>query len=196
MRRELLLQLLEVRGVLAFAFSELLLDRPKLLAQQHLALAVAELLLHLRLDVLLRREDADLPLDVHEHAAETVLDGERLEKLLPFGRRDVDVARDEVREAAGLVDLREKLLHGFLGQPHLRAQLGGALTRFLVEGGEERVLRVRGPHLVGIDDDGLEHAVLLLENAHRDSAPLPLEQKAHAARSALDRADASRPCRS
>ena len=188
-RRELLLQLLEVRCVLALAFSELLLDRPKLLAQHHLALAVADLLFHLRLDVFLRREDADLPLDVHEHAAEAVFDGKRLEKLLPFGRRDVDVARDEVREAARLVDLREELLHGLFGKPHLRPQLGSALTRFLVQGGEKGVLRVRGRHLVGIDDDGFEHAVLLLENAHRDSAPFPLEQKAHAARSTLNRTD-------
>ena len=58
------------------------------------------------------------------------------------------------------------------------------------------VLRVRGAISRGVDDDGLEHPVLLLDDAHRDAAPLPLEEKAHAAEAALDRARRSRSCRS
>src|SRR5664279_5862923 len=110
MRGELLLELLEVGGVLALALAGLFLDRAELLAEEHLALAVADLLFHLRLDVFLRREDADLPLHVHEHAAQAVLHRERLEKLLPLGRRDIDVSRDEIREEPRLLDLREELL--------------------------------------------------------------------------------------
>ena len=52
---ELLLQLLELAGVVAAA--ELLLDGLHLLAQEHLALAVAELALDLVLDLLLRVDD-------------------------------------------------------------------------------------------------------------------------------------------
>ena len=89
----------------ALALAELLLDRLQLLAQVHLALAAAELFLDLRLDVLLRREHVDLALDVDEHAAQAVLDRERLEQGLLLGDRDVEVAGDEVGEAAGLVDL-------------------------------------------------------------------------------------------
>src|SRR3989475_7157539 len=45
-------------------FAELLADRLHLLPQEHLALALAQLFLDLGLDVLLRVEHADLPLDV------------------------------------------------------------------------------------------------------------------------------------
>ena len=186
--RELLLELLEVRGVLALALAELLLDRAELLAQEHLALAVADLLLDLGLDVLLRGEDADLPLDGDEDAAQAVLHRERLEKLLAVGRRDVDVAGDEVREPARLIGLAEELLDGLLGEAHLLAELGGALARLLVEGEEHGVLRIGRRHLGRRHDDGLEHAALLLRDAHRDAAALPLEQEAHAAEAALDRA--------
>jgi hypothetical protein len=81
--RQLLAQLLDLLGLVVVA--ELLLDRLELLAQVHLALALAELLLHLRLDLLLRLEQADLALHVHEHAAQALLDGQRLEQSLLFG---------------------------------------------------------------------------------------------------------------
>ena len=54
--------------------AQLLLDRLELLAQEHLALPLAQLLLDLRLDVLLRLEHADLALHVDQHAAEPLLD--------------------------------------------------------------------------------------------------------------------------
>ena len=79
--------------------AELLLDRLHLLAQVHLALALAQLLLDLRLDLLLRLEHADLPLHVHEHAAQPLLDAQGLEQPLLLGHRQLDVAGDEVGEA-------------------------------------------------------------------------------------------------
>src|SRR2546425_5180440 len=46
-------------------------DRLQLLAQQHLTLPLAQLLLDLRLDLLLSVDDADLALHVHQHAPQS-----------------------------------------------------------------------------------------------------------------------------
>ncbi len=80
---ELLAQLRDLLALVVVA--ELLLDRLHLLAQVHLALPLAQLLLDLRLDLFLRLEHADLPLDVDEHAAEPLLDAQRLEQALLLG---------------------------------------------------------------------------------------------------------------
>ena len=71
-RLELLAQLLQVVPLVALA--QLALDGLELLAQEHLALPLAQLLLDLGLDVLLRIEHADLALHVHQHPAEPLLD--------------------------------------------------------------------------------------------------------------------------
>ena len=67
---ELFVQLLEVLS--AAVVAELSLDGLELLAQEHLALAVAELLLDLGLDVFLGVEDRDLLLNVDEHRAQAI----------------------------------------------------------------------------------------------------------------------------
>ncbi len=74
------------------------------------------------------------------------------------------------------------------GRPSFCAELGGALARFLVEREEDRVLRVRRRHLGRVHDDRLQHPALLLRHAHRDAAALALEEEAHPAEAALDRA--------
>ena len=81
---ELLAKLADLLRLVVVA--ELFLDRLHLLAQVHLALPLAQLFLDLRLDLLLRLEHADLALDVHEHAAQPLLDAQRLEQALLFGR--------------------------------------------------------------------------------------------------------------
>ena len=58
----------------ALALPELFLDRLHLLAQVHLALPPAELLLDLGLDVFLRRQDLDLLLDVEQNPPQPILD--------------------------------------------------------------------------------------------------------------------------
>jgi hypothetical protein len=81
--RELVTQLGDfLRGIL---FAKLLLNRLELFAQEHLPLALAELFLNLRLDLLLRLEHSDLTLDVHEHTAESLLDTQCLEQRLLLG---------------------------------------------------------------------------------------------------------------
>src|SRR2546422_5157155 len=50
--------------------AQLLADRLQLLAQQHLTLPLAQLLLDLRLDLLLSVDDADLALRSEEHTSE------------------------------------------------------------------------------------------------------------------------------
>ena len=76
--RQLLAKLADLLRLVVVA--ELLLDRLDLLAQVHLALPLAELFLDLRLDLFLRLEQADLALHVHEHAAQPLLDAQRLEQ--------------------------------------------------------------------------------------------------------------------
>ena len=65
--------------------TQLLLDGPHLLAEEHLALPFAELFLDLRLDLVLRRQHADLLLDVDQDPAQPFLDAQRLEQGLLLG---------------------------------------------------------------------------------------------------------------
>ena len=104
-RFDLLAQLLDLLGLIV-AFAELLLDRLHLLAQEVLALVLADLGLHLRLDLRAELEhfellDQDPVQVVHPRA-----DVERLEHLLLDRRADGRQARgDEVGEPPGLGDV-------------------------------------------------------------------------------------------
>ena len=154
---ELLAQLGDLLRLVVVA--ELFLDRLHLLAQVHLALALAQLFLDLRLDLFLHLEHADLLLDVHEHAAEPLLDAQRLEQALLLGRLQLDVAGDEVGEAARIGDRVEHLVHDLFRQPATLAQLGGALAELLVERDEGRVVLVDRLHLFHRHHDGAEEAL-------------------------------------
>ncbi len=184
---ELLLKSLQL-VVPILPLAELLLDRLQLLAEEHLPLAVAELLLDLRLDFLLRVEDVDLALDVNESPPHAVFDRERLEEELPVCRRDVDVARDEVGELPGVVRLGQDVRDRLVGEAELLGQLRGALLQLFQECDEGGVGDVERRHFGGLHDDRLEVPVLLLD-PHGDATDLPLEEQAGAADSALDRPD-------
>src|SRR3989449_10570376 len=97
--------------------AQLLADRLQLLAQQHLTLPLAQLLLDLRLDLLLSVDDADLALDVDQHPPQSLLDCEGLEQRLALGRFHLEVPRHEIGEPAGIGDSLQDLLHHFLGEP-------------------------------------------------------------------------------
>ena len=96
---------------------------------------------------------------MHEHAAEPVLDREVLEQPLLLGDGQLDVAGDEVGEAAGIGHRVEHLVHDLLGQPAPLAQLGGALADLLVERDEGGVVLVDRLHLLDRADDGAEVVV-------------------------------------
>ena len=183
---ELLAQFLQVAGLVVLA--ELLADGLELLAEEEFALPVAQLLLHPGLDVLLGIEQADLPLDVHQHLTEALLDGEGLEQDLALCRVDVDVAGHEVGELAGLVHAGQHLLHHLFGQAGLLAQFRGARARLAMECHEAGVLGVERRQLLGGDHDRGQVAVLL-EVVQGDAAILALEQKLHTGQATLHLAD-------
>ena len=110
--RELVAQLGDFLARVVVA--QLLLDRLELLAQVHLALALAQLFLDLRLDVFLRLEQPDLTLHVDQDAAQPLLDAQRLEQSLLFRNGQLDVAGDQVGEAARVGDGVEDLVNDFL----------------------------------------------------------------------------------
>ena len=186
-RLELLLEPLEVI-LAALPLAQLLLDRFHLLAEEHLPLPVAQLFLDLRLDLLLRVEDVDLPLDVDERPPHAILDRERLEEELPLGRRNVDVTRHEVGELARVVGLGEDGGRGLFGKAELLGQLRRALLELLHERHEGGVGGVERRHLLGFDDDRLEPAVRFLDS-HGDAARSSLEDEPRPADTALDLSD-------
>ena len=107
---DLLAQLLDVLG-LVVAFAELPLNRLQLLAQEVVALVLADLRLHLRLDLRAELEHLELldqePVEVVEAGA----DVERLEHfLLGRGRHRAQARGDEVGGPAGLGDVRGQRL--------------------------------------------------------------------------------------
>ena len=104
-RFDLLAQLLDLLG-LVVAFAELLLDRLHLLAQEVLALVLADLGLHLRLDLRAELEHLELLDQDPVQAVHPRADVERLEHLLLDRRADGRQARgDEVGEPARLGDV-------------------------------------------------------------------------------------------
>ena len=168
--------------------AELLLNGLELLAQEHLALALTELLLNLTLDVFLGFEQADLSLHVHEHAAQALFHAERFQQPLLLGHGELDVAGHEVGEAPGVLDRIEYLMHHLFGESALLAKLGGALAGFLVKRGECRILEIQRHHLFGGHDHGREIAVLLAI-VQGGGALFSLQQQLYAAEATLHLAD-------
>jgi hypothetical protein len=158
--------------------TELALNGLELLAQEHLALTIAQFLLDLRLDVLLRVQDRDLLLDMKEHLAQAVLHRQRLEQSLGIGRFEVEVTGHEVGETPRLLGFGEKLLHRLLGHPGAAAELGGALAGFAVECCEGGSLGIDRRHLVGGVNRRHQVLVLLLIT-HGDRAVVSVEQQPH-----------------
>ena len=148
-------ELVDLLG-LVVAFAELLLDRLELLAQEVLALVLADLGLHLRLDLRAELEDLEL---LDQDAVERVhagADVERLEHLLLDRRADRRQARgDEVGELARIGDVGGERLQ-VVGQQRrqrhhlLEVALDVALQRVDLE-----VVLV-AQHLVGRHDRGAQ----------------------------------------
>src|SRR5205085_2725843 len=149
-RREPLPQLVHLHHLVLFA--QLLADRFQLLAQNHFALPLAQLLLHLRLDVLLSVQHADLALHVYEDAPQPVLDRQGLEQALALRRRNLEVAGDEVRQPPGLGHAFEHLPDRVLGEAGFLAQLRRPLARLAMQPDERRVAGRPAP--IGVDTPG------------------------------------------
>ena len=131
---ELLLQLVHLTRL--FVLAQLLADLLELLAEKHLALPLAQLLLDLGFDVFLRVQQVDLPLHVHQYPPEPLLHRQGLEQRLALRRGYVDVPGHQIGKLARLVDAREHLLHDVVGQARLLAELGSAESRPPGEGRE------------------------------------------------------------
>ena len=193
---ETLHELVEVVALVAVA--ELLLDRLHLLAQHHLALAVAQLFAHLGLDLLLGVEDGELALHLEQDLAQTLLDGEQLEELLAVGGGQFDVGRNQVGESRRLGGDGDHLLHELLREPGALGELDRALARLAEEGDESGVARV-GRVLVGGGDRRGDVVAVALLIAQRHAAPFAVQHELHAGEAALhlpepgDGADAVEP---
>ena len=125
---------------------------------------------------------------MHQHAAEPLVDRQRLEQCLAAGGVEVEVAGHEVGEAARLVDAVEHLLHHLFGQAGLLAQLGGAGAQLAMERDERRIRLVHRREVVHVAHHGHEVAVLL-DHLQRHGAALAVEQQLHAGHAALQLAD-------
>ncbi len=111
------------------------------------------------MQVLLGRQHGELPLDVDQHPAQPLLDRQGLEQGLPLGHRDVEVAGDQVGEAARILEAAQHLADGVFGQARLLGQLGGAGLRFFVEGDEGRILEAQRGQVLERLDHRLEVAL-------------------------------------
>ena len=171
------------------------MDGLQLLAEEHLPLPLAQLLLHLAANLLLCLEDADLPLEVHEELSKPVLHRESLEKLLLLLGLELGVERDEVRQLARLGDPAEQVIHDLLRDSAKTAQLGRSLANLLVERGERRLIGIERRHVVHAPADDL-HVPVLDRVLERRTSDLALDHHLNAAGHPLhlsdprDRADA------
>ncbi len=144
--------------------------------------------MHLRLDVLLGVEDADLPLHVHQHAPHPLLDRQRLEQRLPVGGVDLEVAGDQICQRTGLGQVGQHLRHDAFGKTRLLPQLRGPRAQLAVERDKSWVLGIDRHHVVRRLDDRFQIPPELAE-AHRDTSARALEQQLYRARTGLQLAD-------
>ena len=113
-RLDPLAQLVDL-GLLLVALAELLLDRPQLLAQVVLALALVDPLLDLGLDLGAERDHLELAGEDLREPAQPGADVDLLEDLLLLGGRDPQRAGDQVGERRGVLDVGDRELE-LLGQ--------------------------------------------------------------------------------
>ena len=177
------LEFLEI--VRAVVVTQFLADRLQLLAEVHLALAVAKLLLDLGVDVLLGVEDLDPPLDERQYAAHPLLDRQGLEQGLVVVGREFEMSRHQVGELSGVADRAQRLRDDVVRDTGAGAQLGGAVSQFLVEGDEGEVLRVDRQQFLRRRHGGREVLVALLDAQH-DAAVESDDDRLGAAQAVLE----------
>ncbi len=167
--------------VALFPVAELFLDRPELLPEQHLALTLPELRLHLGLDVLLGVDAREFALHGDETCAHAGLVVESLEQLLLIRRLELQIERDEIGERAGIVHALDELVQRLSGHTAPGPELGRPIPQFAVEGLERgviRVLRLLGLHF---QKHRLQHRLSLVVVREGLCAAFALHQQLHAA---------------
>ena len=112
--------------------AELATDLLHLFAKQHLALPLAQLLLHPGLDFLLRAEPHQLALHRDERLTHAVLVVEHLEQPLFLRGLQVQVEGHQIRERARLVDALDELVEGLGGDSAPGSQTRCAVAQFAV----------------------------------------------------------------
>ena len=154
---ELLAKLVDLAVLIVIP--QFLLDRPHLLAEEHLALPFTQLFLDLRLDLGLRLQHSDLSLDMNQDPPQPFLDAQGFEQGLLLADRQLNVACNQVREPARVGDRIENLVQHLLGQAPPLAQFPGPLPGFLVQGGEGGIILVDRLHL--LDRQGVDRQRIL-----------------------------------
>ena len=135
--------LAELGDLVAFAFTEFLLNGLELLAQVVLTLRVGHLLLRRRLDLAFDFEQRDLARERRGDDLELLQQIVRLEHLLPVGRLHLDQAGEDIGEPQRVVDVhdhaaqifgesggqRERLLDQLLDPPDVALRLRSCARR-------------------------------------------------------------------
>ena len=136
--------LAELGDLVAFAFTEFLLNGFELLAQVVLTLRVGHLLLRRRLDLALHFEERDFARQRRRDDLELLQQVVRLEHLLPVGRLHLDQAGQDVGQPQRVVDVhgdaaqifresrreRQRLLDQFLDAADVGFDLDRAFEGF------------------------------------------------------------------
>ncbi len=180
------------RGALLLALAQLLLDRAHLLAQQVLAVGLADRLARALADLAAHLERLDALGEAVQQLVEAGLEVEGLEQVLLLLGRDVHHPGDEVGELRAALERLERGDHllGHLGQQ--LHHLAGALAEC------QRAALDLGPELLGLLDQlharGVER-VAVEELRARGSASAPCRWRSGCRRATSRSAARSRSCR-
>jgi hypothetical protein len=119
-------------------------------------LAIAQLLLDPRLDVLLRLEDADLSLHVEQNTTQSILDGEGLEQSLPFDVSYLQIAGHEIGQATRILHGCQDLSNDLFRETRFPSQVGRAVPQLAKKPDERRIIDLGREHLFRVAHDRLE----------------------------------------
>src|SRR5690606_11896981 len=152
---------------------QLLLECLDLLAEEELALVAVDLVLDLALEATLGLLQLDLGVDEHQHLAEPLRDGGRLEHGLLVRQLEVQVVRDVIGELAGVLQVEDELRDLALDRAAAGLHEVLDLLPELAERGYEL-------HLVAVwdvdgGDLGLDEAVLVLVAVDTNACERPDE---------------------
>jgi hypothetical protein len=160
--------------------TELILNGLQLLAENHLSLAVPQLLLYFRLDVLLRIQNADLTLQMKQYLPKPLFDRQRFEQGLSILMRYLQISGDQIGQTARVFRTLDDLFDDFFRESCLRPQLCCSFSDLSQERYKGVVGQVRWRHLFGLTHDGLQIAFRALADSQGNASIFALQQELHA----------------